>query len=313
MTQQARAASSDRGRLLVCLSMDGGRRRRANDGGGRPPPARPPHRTDQLAQHPHRLKWTFNLDLSWGTFGFADTLFADAEPGTAPAVRDRWFEGLIKPALSLEYTLPGESHVFGKASGVGERTYGSLPSEYGLSVASFEVEDLAVGWKSGTSISRASTKTPSRSRSGACRTRSATVSWCSTGGRRRQPRRVLDQRAPGVEDGCHRPLLAQRAHRRGVLPREERTARPAHRRGNVGRELRMGAGRGHDARRRLPSDEGRRRRRARPGRDERPEPARVHRPAHEGARPRVRVRVRPRAQRGRIPVERVDAEDRRIR
>jgi len=118
-----------------------------------PPPAATTT-SDQLAQHPSRLKWTFNLDLSWGSFGFADTLFADAEPGTTPEVRDRWFEGLIKPALTLEYTLPGESQFFGKASGVGERTYGSLPGEYGLSVASFEVEDLAVGWKSGTSIAR---------------------------------------------------------------------------------------------------------------------------------------------------------------
>jgi hypothetical protein len=117
-----------------------------------PPPPTATSSTDQLARHPRRLTWAFHLDASWGAFGFADTLFAGAEPGTAPEVRDRWFEGLLKPGVSLDYSLPGESVIFGKLSGVGERTYGSLPAEYGLSVASFDVEDLAVGWRSGTAL-----------------------------------------------------------------------------------------------------------------------------------------------------------------
>ena len=37
----------------------------------------------------------------------------------------------------------------GEISGVGERTYGSVPAAFGEDVSSFQVEDLSIGWRSG--------------------------------------------------------------------------------------------------------------------------------------------------------------------
>ena len=38
-------------------------------------------------------------------------------------------------------------------SAVGERTYGSVPAVFGEDVSSFQAEDLAIGWRSGQSLS----------------------------------------------------------------------------------------------------------------------------------------------------------------
>jgi hypothetical protein len=102
---------------------------------------------------PAPVKWTFNFDAGWGTFGFANSLFINPkEPGVDENLSDQWFEGYIKPALSGEYTLASSSVLYGKISGVGERTYGSVPDQFGTDVSSFQAEDLFIGWRSGKSL-----------------------------------------------------------------------------------------------------------------------------------------------------------------
>ena len=72
------------------------------------------------------------------------------EPGVDENLSDQWFEGYVKPALSATYTLASSSEIYGKLSAVGERTYGSVPAEFGQDVSSFGPEDLYIGWRSGS-------------------------------------------------------------------------------------------------------------------------------------------------------------------
>ena len=103
---------------------------------------------------PSRIKWTFNLDAGWGSFGFANSLFINPrEPGVDENLSDQWFEGYAKPALSATYTFATSSEIYGKLSVVGERTYGSMPAAFGEDVSSFGPEDLSIGWRSGKSLS----------------------------------------------------------------------------------------------------------------------------------------------------------------
>ncbi len=104
---------------------------------------------------PSRVKWTFNLDAGWGSFGFANSLYNNPkEPGVDDDLSDQWFEGYVKPALSGTYAFASSSELYGKVSVVGERTYGSMPAEFGEDVSSFGPEDLFIGWRSGKSIER---------------------------------------------------------------------------------------------------------------------------------------------------------------
>ena len=99
---------------------------------------------------PPSIKWTFNFDAGWGTFGFANSLYNNPkDPGVLENLSDQWFEGYVKPALSGHYTLASESELYGKVSAVGERTYGSVPSPFGEDVSSFGPDDLYFGWRSG--------------------------------------------------------------------------------------------------------------------------------------------------------------------
>jgi hypothetical protein len=98
---------------------------------------------------PGNIKWKFNFDAAWGTFGFANSLYRDVRADPPGNLSDNWFEGYIKPALSAEYPI-GESVLYGKVSAVGERTYGAPPTLVGESASSFKQEDLYLGWRSGT-------------------------------------------------------------------------------------------------------------------------------------------------------------------
>jgi Alginate export len=114
------------------------------------PPAQPEERPTGL---PGPIKWTFNVDAGWGTFGFANSLFNNPkEPGVEENLSDQWFEGYVKPALSATYTFASSSEIYGKVSAVGERTYGSVPDLFGQDVSSFGPEDLSIGWRSGKSL-----------------------------------------------------------------------------------------------------------------------------------------------------------------
>lgn len=103
---------------------------------------------------PSSMKWTFNFDAGWGTFGFANSLYINPkDPGTNENLSDQWFEGYMKPVLSAVYVQPSSGEFYGKISGVGERTYGEVPGAFGTDISSFGPEDLYVGWRSGKSLS----------------------------------------------------------------------------------------------------------------------------------------------------------------
>jgi hypothetical protein len=96
-------------------------------------------------------KWTFNFDAGWGSFGFGNSLYTDVRPDPSENLGNHWFEGYVKPALSVMFPM-GKSELYGKLSAVGERTYGG-PSIAGESASSFKQEDLYMGWRSGQSLS----------------------------------------------------------------------------------------------------------------------------------------------------------------
>jgi hypothetical protein len=118
------------------------------------PPENPPVQEQERSSGlPRRVKWTFNFDAGWGTFGFANSLYDNPkEPGVDENLSDQWFEGYVKPALSGSYAFASTSELYGKVSVVGERTYGSVPTPFGSDVSSFGPEDLSIGWRSGSSI-----------------------------------------------------------------------------------------------------------------------------------------------------------------
>jgi hypothetical protein len=101
---------------------------------------------------PSGVDWTFHFDATWGTFGFANSLFQNPKEGVRTDLSDQWFEGSIKPALSGSRELANSSEFYGKVSAVGERTYGAQPVLLGGDSSSFQVDDLSFGWRSGASI-----------------------------------------------------------------------------------------------------------------------------------------------------------------
>ena len=107
---------------------------------------------DDAAAQSGEWKWTFNFDASWGTFGFGNSLYNDPREGVPTNLSDQWFEGAIKASVSPVYTFASSSQLYGVASAVGERTYGSAPSLAGPDISSFGPDDLSIGWRSGTSI-----------------------------------------------------------------------------------------------------------------------------------------------------------------
>jgi alginate export protein len=122
-----------------------------------PAPQNPPPAQEEKERSnglPSPIKWTFNFDAGWGSFGFANSLYNNPkEPGVDENLSDQWFEGYVKPALSGQYTLAStESELYGKVSAVGERTYGSVPTAFGEDVSSFGPEDLYFGWRSGKAL-----------------------------------------------------------------------------------------------------------------------------------------------------------------
>ena len=118
------------------------------------PPDHPPEQKEERSTGlPASITWTFNFDAGWGTFGFANSLFDNPkEPGVEENLSDQWFEGYVKPALSATHTFASSSEIYGTISAVGERTYGSVPDQFGQDVSSFGPEDLSIGWRSGKSL-----------------------------------------------------------------------------------------------------------------------------------------------------------------
>jgi hypothetical protein len=115
----------------------------------------PPESEARSTGLPAGVEWTFNLDASWGSFGFMNSLYTNPKPGQPSGdLGDNWFEGSVKPALTGAYHTPGGWMIWGKASVVGERTYGAAPSLVGEDASSFKAEDLAFGLRSGKALER---------------------------------------------------------------------------------------------------------------------------------------------------------------
>jgi hypothetical protein len=100
---------------------------------------------------PPKVQWKFNLDAGLGTFGFSNSLYTNVRPDPSGDLSDNWVESFVKPALSGTYRL-STSELYGAISAVGERTYAAPPPLVGEEASSFMVEDLYVGWRSGTAI-----------------------------------------------------------------------------------------------------------------------------------------------------------------
>ena len=130
--------------LLVVVGVTAAAPARAQD----PAPAEPEERTTGL---PRAIEWTFNFDATWGTFGFANSLFQNPKEQVDENLSDQWFEGAVKPALSGRRALDA-GELYGKLSAVGVRTYGSAPELVGEDVSSFKPEDLYIGWRSGNTL-----------------------------------------------------------------------------------------------------------------------------------------------------------------
>jgi hypothetical protein len=131
---------------------------RAQDTPGQPTPApeppaaaaaEPEERTTGL---PKAVEWTFNFDATWGTFGFANSLYRNPREDIDADLSDQWFEGSVKPALSGHHRFRDDSEIYGKLSAVGARTYGSAPNLVGDDVSSFKPEDFYIGWRSNHSF-----------------------------------------------------------------------------------------------------------------------------------------------------------------
>src|SRR5262245_5828511 len=107
-----------------------------------PQSARPSPASDQKQERPTglppKVTWTFNFDAGWGTFGFANSLYANPRQDVTEQLSDQWFEGFVKPALSGKYAFASAGEIYGKVSAVGQRTYGSAPpTVVGLDASSF--------------------------------------------------------------------------------------------------------------------------------------------------------------------------------
>jgi hypothetical protein len=96
---------------------------------------------------PSKVEWTFNFDAGWGVFGFGNSLYQDPKEGVRQNYGDNWMEGYLKPAISAKHTLQSGGELYGKLSGVGERTYATPPALVGRDQSSFLPEDAYVGFK----------------------------------------------------------------------------------------------------------------------------------------------------------------------
>lgn len=100
---------------------------------------------------PKKVNWEFNFDAGAGGFGFNNSLYTDVRPDPSGDLSDNWFESFAKPKLSATYGL-SKGELYGAVSAVGERTFAAPPTLVGEEASSFQVEDLYLGWRSGTSI-----------------------------------------------------------------------------------------------------------------------------------------------------------------
>jgi hypothetical protein len=109
-----------------------------------PPEARP-------TGLPGQVDWKFNLDAGLGGFGFANSLYTNTRPDPSGDLGDNWVESFAKAGITGNYNL-SKSQLYGGLSAVGERTFAAPPPLVGEEASSFQVEDLYIGWRSGTTL-----------------------------------------------------------------------------------------------------------------------------------------------------------------
>ena len=100
---------------------------------------------------PKRVAWKFSFDAGLGMFGFANSLYTDLRPDPSGDLSENWLESFAKPGMSATYAL-ATGELYGAGSVVGERTFSAPPPLVGDEASSFQVEDLYLGWRSGTSL-----------------------------------------------------------------------------------------------------------------------------------------------------------------
>ena len=95
-----------------------------------------------------------NVDFSagWGYFAFGNSLYANPHGDVAQDLSSNWMEGFVKGGFDGVYKLSGGSELYGKLTGVGERTYNAPPPLVGGEASSFDLEDAYIGWRSGSSL-----------------------------------------------------------------------------------------------------------------------------------------------------------------
>ena len=100
---------------------------------------------------PSQVQWKFNLDAGLGVFGFGNSLYTNVRPDPSGDLSDNWVESFAKAGVSGTYGLK-KSQLYGALSAVGERTFAAPPPLVGEEASSFQVEDLYIGWRSGSTI-----------------------------------------------------------------------------------------------------------------------------------------------------------------
>ena len=188
---------------------------------------------------PAGFDWTFNFDATVGAFGFANSLYTNPKPDEPSGdLSDDWLEASIKPALGAVYKMGNASEFYGKVSASGERTFGAAPSIVGEDASSFDVDDLYIGWRSGTSLANGENvldftlgRSPYKLGHGLL-LYDGTSEGGTRGGYWTNARKAFEFAAIGR-------LQARQSHARGVLSRQRRASRVRVGQQALGCELRV--------------------------------------------------------------------------
>jgi len=105
-----------------------------------------------IAGMPAGLDLNVDFSAGWGFFGFGNSLYANPHDDVQQNLSSNWMEGFVKGGFDGVYKLSGGSELYGKLTGVGERTYNAPPPLVGGEASSFDLEDAYIGWRSGSSI-----------------------------------------------------------------------------------------------------------------------------------------------------------------
>ena len=121
--------------------------RQHHDGGEEPDPG---HHAARPTGLPKKVQWKFNLDAGLGAFGFNNSLYTDVRPDPSGNLSENWVERFPKPALSADLRANKRRAVRRRRAASASAPTRAPPPLVGEDASSFEVEDLYIGWRSGT-------------------------------------------------------------------------------------------------------------------------------------------------------------------